>query len=111
MLEAYARYMNACRTTAAGLRDSDNWQKGIPLPAYMKSGWRHFMDWWRNHRDDAMYSDSVVPLCALIFNASGYLHEIIQKNPEAVEIAMAQFAVDRAAEVEQRKQQASEPPV
>ena len=58
VLERYAEYMNDARVQADGsLRDSDNWQKGMPLSAYMKSGWRHFLTWWKYHRfegDDDM---------------------------------------------------------
>lgn len=76
VLERYAEYMHAHRVQADGtLRDSDNWQKGIPKDAYMKSLWRHFMDVWKMHRgvgDPAHLQDA---LCAVLFNAMGYLHE------------------------------------
>lgn len=77
VLQRYAEYMNKHRTQADGnLRDSDNWQKGIPLDAYMKSGYRHFFDWWVNHRGiTSLAKDDIEEsLCALIFNAMGYLH-------------------------------------
>lgn len=42
-LERFAEYMNKHRQQSDGsLRDSDNWQKGIPVKQYMKSMWRHF---------------------------------------------------------------------
>jgi len=51
VLERYAQYMNKHRKQSDGkLRDSDNWQKGIPLKAYIKSLWRHFFDLWKIHR-------------------------------------------------------------
>jgi len=84
VLQRYAEYMNKHRVQADGkLRDSDNWQKGIPLDAYMKSGYRHFFDWWVNHRGvTSVAKDNVEEsLCALIFNAMGYLHEHL-KNQE-----------------------------
>lgn len=75
-LERYAQYMHKHRRQSdGGMRDSDNWQKGIPLDAYMKSGWRHFRDWWREHRGYPTDEGIEEALCALIFNASGYLHE------------------------------------
>jgi len=87
VLRRYAEYLNKHRTQADGkLRDSDNWQKGIPLTAYMKSLWRHFMDVWSYHRGIGQVSHSVdkclreEALCAVIFNASGYLHEILKKE-------------------------------
>lgn len=82
VIERFGAYMHKHRQQADGkLRDSDNWQKGIPLDAYMKSGWRHFIDWWKNHRsaDSAKDADAVEEaLCALIFNAQGYLHEVLK---------------------------------
>ena len=85
VLERYAQYMHKHRVQADGeLRESDNWQHGTPRNHYMKSGCRHFMDWWTHHRskpeprvaaDDECIIESI---CALIFNAMGYLHEMIE---------------------------------
>lgn len=76
VLERYAQYMHKNRyQTDGNLRDSDNWQKGIPLTAYMKSAWRHFMAWWKAHRSGGNAEEEI---CALIFNASGYLHEMLK---------------------------------
>lgn len=77
-LDAFARYMHQHRRQADGTqRASDNWQRGIPREAYMKSAWRHFMDWWRAHRAG---EDPTEALCALLFNVMGYLHEV-QRPP------------------------------
>jgi hypothetical protein len=91
VLERYAQFMHKHRKQADGkLRDSDNWQKGIPMPVYMKSAWRHFVEWWYGHRADAA-SNYVVgshedmieeAICALLFNAQGYLHELLKKRHE-----------------------------
>ena len=83
VLARFAEYMHKNRVQADGqLRASDNWQKGIPLDAYMKSGWRHFMEWWTQHRKG---SDTNIfdfkdeeTLCALLFNVQGYLHELLR---------------------------------
>ena len=83
VIKTYARYMNKHRVQSDGqIRDADNWQKGMPLDAYMKSGYRHFMDWWLCHRDfTGEASESLEDaLCALIFNASGYLHELLKAD-------------------------------
>ena len=78
VLRRFAQYMNFNRIQADGnLRDSDNWQKGIPKDAYMKSGWRHFFDWWRCHRHLAVGKQEA--LCALLFNVMGYLHEELRE--------------------------------
>lgn len=83
-LRRYGEYMNKHRIQADGkTRDSDNWQKGIPLTAYMKSLWRHLVELWSLHRQGfskgELGQDS---LCAIIFNASGYLHEIMKDEGE-----------------------------
>lgn len=76
VLERFAQYMNKNRVQADGkLRASDNWQKGIPKDAYIKSGWRHFYDWWALHRGIKREVDIEEALCAVMFNAMGYLHE------------------------------------
>lgn len=80
-LRRYGEYMNRHRKQSDGsLRDSDNWQRGIPLDAYMKSGFRHFMDWWSAHRGLSTSTGESIEeeLCALIFNTSGYLHELLK---------------------------------
>jgi len=76
-LQAFAEYMHKHRKQADGeLRASDNWQKGIPKEAYMKSGFRHFMDWWGEHRGTGSREGMEDALCGLLFNVFGYLHEI-----------------------------------
>ncbi len=74
VIERFGEYMTKHRKQADGnLRDSDNWQKGIPQDAYMKSGWRHFLDWWKFHRGHGGDIEEI--LCAVMFNVMGYLHE------------------------------------
>lgn len=91
VIEAFGEYMTFNRNTAAGVRDSDNWQKGIPLDAYIKSGWRHFLDWWKFHRGHPINEGVVWALCGLLFNVQGYLHELLKKDP-----ALLQAAVENA---------------
>ena len=81
VIKRYAEYMHENRVQADGkLRDSDNWQRGIPRGAYMKSGWRHFFDWWRWHRGRTDKIESI--LCALMFNVMGYLHELLKEESD-----------------------------
>jgi hypothetical protein len=83
VLKRYATYMHKHRRDADGkLRDSDNWQKGMPRTVYMKSAWRHFVDVWTMHRSvpddgrrDPLFEDA---LCALLFNVMGYLNELLE---------------------------------
>lgn len=86
VIERYGTYMSSHRKQVDGsLRDSDNWQKGIPLPVYIKSMFRHFFDVWKLHRGyeakDFTTGKSYEideALCALMFNVSGYLHEYLK---------------------------------
>jgi hypothetical protein len=86
VLETFAIYMNKNRKMADGsLRDSDNWQKGIPRDVYMKSAWRHFFDMWKEHRGHSTADGMVAALCGLMFNVMGYLHELIKDTENAHE--------------------------
>lgn len=79
-LQAFAKYMHENRKMKDGsLRDSDNWQKGIPLDSYASSMFRHFMDVWMHHRgyhSAAGEAHMQTALCALLFNVMGYLHTL-----------------------------------
>jgi hypothetical protein len=83
-LVAFGDYMTIHRIQADGtLRDSDNWQKGIPLFVYMKSLLRHVFDLWRIHRGHKVYSPedgheltAGEMCCAIFFNTQGYWHEL-----------------------------------
>jgi len=88
VIERYGAYMHKHRVQPDGsLRDSDNWQKGIPRKAYMSSGFRHFLDWWKEHRGWPTQSGLEEALCALIFNASGYLDSILREKAKGVLVA------------------------
>lgn len=76
-----AEYMQKNRVQPDGsTRASDNWQRGIPLDAYMKSGFRHFVDWWALHRGNRAEVPIEEAICALLFNAEGYLHELLKEG-------------------------------
>jgi hypothetical protein len=78
-LRRFGEYMRTHQVQADGSRRaSDNWQKGIPLDAYLKSMWRHFFDVWRLHRGHGPPDDLDKALCALLFNVQGYLHERVK---------------------------------
>lgn len=81
VLQRFGQYMHKHRIQSDGdLRDSDNWQKGIPKAEYIKSGWRHFLDWWLAHRGYPSREGLQNVLCALMFNVMGYLHEILKEE-------------------------------
>jgi hypothetical protein len=87
VLTIYGDYMRRHRINrrTGETRASDNWQRGIPLPAYMKSLVRHMTDLWRVWRGrtvedpDSPDGDAFTLgdlLCAIIFNAMGMLYEL-----------------------------------
>ena len=81
VIERFGEYMNKHREQSDGKpRGSDNWQKGIPKDVYMKSAWRHFMDWWKEHRKIKSKEGVEDAICAVIFNAQGYLHELLKEK-------------------------------
>jgi len=81
VLEAFGKYMHKHRKQSNGkMRASDNWQKGIPLDAYMKSGFRHFMDWWMEHRNIKSREGLEDALMGVLFNVMGYTHEVLKNE-------------------------------
>ena len=88
------------------LRRCDDWQKGIPKESYVKSLWRHFLDFWSLYRGMAVYKERTdngelthilsvpkkpVPKgweeqtiedagSAIIFNIQGFLHEHLKEK-------------------------------
>jgi len=79
VIKRFGDYMTKHRKQSDGsLRGSDNWQRGIPKDAYIKSAFRHFVDWWCEHRNFGSQDGLEEAICALIFNAQGYLHEYLK---------------------------------
>jgi hypothetical protein len=80
VLLRYAEYMRNHQATADGqVRPGDNWQKGMPPEAYMKSMLRHLMDVWLMHRGYPSDTGASIEdaLCAVMFNAMGYLFQVM----------------------------------
>lgn len=97
-IDAFCTYMTYHRQLADGsLRDSDNWQKGIPQASFVKSLWRHMLDVWRWHRNFSVKENIVWALCGVIFNASGLLHELLKADDFLLEESLAEMEERRAA--------------
>ncbi|KKN49451.1 hypothetical protein LCGC14_0642880 [marine sediment metagenome] len=90
VIRRYGNYMHSHRIQADGkVRDSDNWQRGLPPDVYIKSLLRHALDAWSIRRGlrtfdtkDGHEVDIEEALCGIIFNASGYLHEHLKAKEE-----------------------------
>ncbi len=76
VLARFGQYMMKHRIQADGsVRDSDNWQKGIPKDVYAKSLLRHVFDVWGQRRGMKGNESLEDALCAVMFNAMGLLFE------------------------------------
>lgn len=87
VIEEFGRFMHKHRLQSDGkLRESDNWQKGIPLSEYIKSAFRHFHALWKIHRGYKAYNekneevDYKEEAMALLFNIMGYVHERLKTD-------------------------------
>jgi hypothetical protein len=86
VIQRFGEYMTKHRVQSDGsVRASDNWQKGIPKTAYLKSLFRHFVDLWRWHRQfeygpSPAWFEGEEALCAMLFNVQGYLHEMLREK-------------------------------
>ena len=84
--QRYGEYMLKHQVQSDGqIRTSDNWQKGMPLETYAKGLIRHRLHFWLRHRGHRVHDPLAgqtmeEDLCAIIFNASGYLHELLKKS-------------------------------
>lgn len=76
----FADYMHVHRTQSDGtIRDSDNWQKGIPVESYIESLLRHVHDvrmWERGEGEFSRDADVIAALCAIRFNVNGLIFEL-----------------------------------
>ena len=92
VLRRYVQYLDAHRKQADGtMRDFDNWKQGIPIDAYFDGLGRHFLTIWLleqgfSAEDNHGPVDIEDTLCAIIFNASGWLHELIKDKKKSAEV-------------------------
>lgn len=94
VLRRFAEYMHTKRLKnipqGMTIRQSDNWQNGMPLDSFMKSGLRHMIELWLMHdgyeaKDEkGQVLDLEEVLCALIFNAQGYLFEVLKGKQNGI---------------------------
>lgn len=82
--ESYMNYMHKHRKLEDGTsRSSDNWQRYFGKEHYsvcMKSGWRHFFDWWKEHRGLKSRDGLEDALNGLKFNVNAYLDKYLKNK-------------------------------
>ena len=77
VLKVFAEYMHKNRFLRDGtMRDSDNWQKGMPLDVLLKSLTRHFMSVWTDKRSGL--TPTLDDLCGVLFNTQGLILQILR---------------------------------
>jgi hypothetical protein len=88
VLRRYVEYLGSHRQLPDGsIRDWDDWKKGIPQEDYKDSMLRHAFD-AKLLSDGVPVSDNHGPcniedlLCAVMFNAMGWLREILIRKPD-----------------------------
>jgi hypothetical protein len=80
-IEQFGKYMHMHRHLSDGtLRDSDNWQKGIPQDVCMKSLFRHVFEMWKEHRGYPTRNGIVAAAMGIIFNVQAYIVQYIEAN-------------------------------
>lgn len=85
-MRSFGEYMMKHQKQADGrMRDSDNWKRGIPMDAYLRSMFRHMMDLKAIldtasiDRLEGYAPDAAIELMnAILFNVQGWLHEAIK---------------------------------
>lgn len=103
VIEAFGAYMHVNRELLDGsYRESDNWQKGIPLASYIKSLWRHFHDLWKAHRGIPPAEGELAATMGILFNSMGYALERMKIDPEWFDRELAKYKDYRRKELEAR---------
>lgn len=83
VLIKFGEYMHKHRFLPNGdFRDSDDWQQLFGTfeehkDVCMESGFRHFLDWWTEHRGYSSRDGIDEALCGLMFNIMAYYHPIL----------------------------------
>lgn len=89
VIQRFGEYMLQHSTLPDGSkRSGDNWQHGFGLDVTLKSLWRHHVDVWALHRSEQQHTiEMEEALCAVLFNAAAYLHQLLSDDPIDAEIA------------------------
>lgn len=86
VIQRYVQYLEGHRDLPDGTkRDLDNWKGGLPALIWLEGGDRHHRATWlihdgfeaRDNHGPVTLEDS---LCGIIFNASGWLHDLLKEK-------------------------------
>lgn len=118
VIKGFGDYMRRHQVQADGkLRESDNWQKGMPMASYLKSAWRHFFTLWCLWRGwpvepEQVGTEKVTPtmldaIFATMFNLQGLAHELMkqelqQKAPETAPPTSSEGFMDALKKVREQ---------
>lgn len=81
VLQKFGEYMLKHQKQSDGvMRDSDNWQAGIPQEVYVKSLLRHTHDVWMENRGYPSREGKTDAACGVMFNIMGWLLEELKKD-------------------------------
>lgn len=86
VLREYVKYLGRHRTMPDETkRDWDNWKNGIPIDVYMEGLLRHVMAVWLIQHGYKSYDNNGEvtlknSLNGVMFNTTGFLHEILKKE-------------------------------
>jgi hypothetical protein len=98
VLVAYGDYMAKHRMQSDGhMRESDNWQSGIPMREYVKSALRHALDLWLHHRTENSRDGIDEALGGLLFNVMGYWSELLKHRRQVQAICAPDLTNDPTA--------------
>lgn len=91
VLRRYVTFLHKHRQMPDGsLREPDNWKLGMPKREWAESLLRHMWDFWAvSEGEDILRPETDSEpqnlqdlLCAIMFNAQGYLNELIKEEGE-----------------------------
>ncbi len=109
VLEAFAAYMHENRKTLDGTyRASDNWQKGIPQEAYVKSAYRHFHDFTKIWRGFKAKEGELAATMGILFNVMGWVFERIKADPDWLDREITEYRKYRYEELLRRQDKLKE---
>lgn len=106
VLEAFAKYMHVNRIQPDGkLRASDNWQGGLEYERWVKSSYRHYIDFLKVHDGVPVEEGELAAASGVLFNIMGWMLDKIRNDPQWLERELEKYKTFRKAELAARAKQ------